>query len=186
MLLSGVLILALLAGLLRRGRLAALSQHGWRLPALPCLGLGLQIVAFLPNESASLVARTFTSTLHLVSYLVLLAFIWANRRTAWIWMIGLGLAANAIAISVNGGFMPVAPSALEGMGTSEVAATGVYNNSVLMTGETRMTMPSDVLPTPDWFPPRCAFSMGDILVAAGAVVLVQRLMRDSPALGENR
>ena len=82
--------------------------------------------------------------------------------------------------------MPVAPSALEGMGTSEVAATGVYNNSVLMTGETRMTMLSDVLRTPDWFPLRRAFSVGDILVAAGAVVLVQRLMRDSPALGENR
>jgi len=47
-------------------------------------------------------------------------------------------------------------------------------------------MLSDVLRTPDWFPLRRAFSMGDILVAAGAVVLVQRLMRDSPALGENR
>jgi len=186
MLLSGVLILALLAGLLRRGRLDALSQHRWRLPALPCLGLGVQIVAFLPNEGASLLARTFASTLHVMSYLLLLAFIWANRRTAWIWLIGLGLAANAIAIGVNGGFMPVAPSALEGMGTSEVAATGVYNNSVLMTGETRMTMLSDVLRTPDWFPLRRAFSVGDILVAAGAVVLVQRLMRDSPALGENR
>ena len=186
MLLSGVLILALLTGLLRRGHLDVLGQHRWRLPVLPLLGLGLQIVAFLPNESASLVARTFTSTLHLVSYLVLLAFIWANRRTAWIWLIGLGLAANAIAISVNGGFMPVAPSALEGMGTSEVAATGVYNNSVLMTGETRMTMLSDIWRTPDWFPLRRAFSVGDILLAAGAFALVQRLMRDSPALTESR
>src|SRR5437667_4129650 len=153
---------------------------------LALLGLGLQIVALLPNASAAIVARTSTSTLLLVSYLVLLAVIWANRRTAWIWLIGLGLAANAIAISVNGGFMPVAPSALEGMGTSEFAATGVYNNSVLMTGETRMTMLSDVLRTPDWFPLRRAFSVGDILLAAGAFVLVQRLMRASPALGENR
>src|SRR5437867_9641196 len=148
MLLSGVLILALLTGLLRRGRLDVLGQHRWRLPVLPLLGLGLQIVAFLPNESASLVARTFTSTLHLVSYLVLLAFIWANRRTAWIWLIGLGLAANAIAISVNGGFMPVAPSALEGMGTSDDAATGVYNNSALEAGGTRTTTPTGVLASP--------------------------------------
>src|SRR5439155_27253206 len=163
MLLSGVLILALLAGLLRRGRLDALSQHRWRLPALPCLGLGVQIVAFLPNESASLLARTFASTLHMLSYLLLLAFIWANRRTAWIWLIGLGLAANAIAISVNGGFMPGAPSALEGMGTSEVAATGVYENSGLMSGEGRMTMLSDISRTPDWFAHLRAFSLVAIL-----------------------
>src|SRR3989442_5845469 len=115
MLLSGVLILALLTGLLRRGRLDVLGQHRWRLPVLPLLGLGLQIVAFLPNESASLVARTFTSTLHLASYLVLLAFIWANRRTAWIWLIGLGLAANAIAISANGAGVALCGRCLAGV-----------------------------------------------------------------------
>src|SRR5207247_4825774 len=131
MLLSGVLILALLAGLLRRGRLDVLSQHRWRLPALPCLGLGVQIVAFLPNESASLLARTFASTLHMLSYLLLLAFIWANRRTAWIWLIGLGLAANAIAIGVNGGLVAVAPVALAGMGTCVPGAGGVLHHREL-------------------------------------------------------
>src|SRR5207247_4774758 len=90
MLLFGVLILALLAGLLRRGRLDVLSQHRWRLPALPFLGLGVQIVAFLPNEGASLLARTFASTLHVMSYLLLLAFICVIRRTALFLLIVLG------------------------------------------------------------------------------------------------
>src|SRR5207244_6520142 len=151
MLLFGVLILALLAGLLPRGGLVVLRQPRWRLPALPFLGLGVQIVAFLPNEGASLLARTFASTLHMMSYLLLLAFIWANRRTAWIWLIGLGLAANAIAIGVHGGFIPVAPSALERMGTSVVAATGVYNNSGLITRGNGLTILRYVLRTPDWF-----------------------------------
>lgn len=185
MLLLSILILALLTGLLRRGRLGVLSQHQWRLSALPFLGLGLQVVAFLPDENAS-IARTFAAALHVASYVVLLAFIWTNRRTPWIWLIGLGLAANAIAISVNGGFMPVAPSAIEELPTAEVAAAGVYNNSVLMGSDTRVTMLSDVLHTPDWFPLRRAFSVGDILVAVGAFALVQRLMRDSPAVGETR
>src|SRR2546426_2060433 len=133
MLLFGVLILALLAGLLRRGRLDVLGQHRWRLPALPFLGLGVQIVAFLPNEGASLLAPTFASTLHVMSYLLLLAFIWANRRTAWIWLIGLGLAANAIAIGVNGGVMPLAASAPAGMGNFWGGATGGYQHTGLMT-----------------------------------------------------
>src|SRR2546429_4299740 len=141
MLLFGVLILALLAGLLRRGRLDVLSQHRWRLPALPFLGLGVQIVAFLPNEGASLLARTFASTLHVMSYLLLLAFIWANRRTAWIWLIGLGLAANAIAIGVNGGFLPWGPLPLGGRGNFEGARPGASTNPGGLPGEHRTTTP---------------------------------------------
>ncbi len=186
MLLLSVVILALLVGVVRGGRISAFGGHRWRLPALPFLALGAQILAFLPDESASHPARMFAAVLHIVSYLIMLTFVWSNRRTSWIWLIGLGLAANTAVILANGGFMPVAPSALEGVADARVAAAGVHNNSVLLDQGTRLWALGDVFQTPEWLPLRREFSGGDSLVAIGAFALVQRLMRAHRGAGEAR
>jgi len=134
MFLLAVLVLALAVALVRKGGLLALAGHRWRLPVLPIAAVVLQVVGFLPDEAASEAGRAFAAAMHGFSYLLAAAFIWTNRRTPWLWLMALGLAANAAAVLANGGFMPVPPGAASGA-AAQVAARGYYNNGVLMTGD---------------------------------------------------
>ncbi|MDR7434373.1 MAG: DUF5317 domain-containing protein [Armatimonadota bacterium] len=166
MLLLAPLVLSLLLGFLRGGRIEALGEYRWRSALLPILALSLQIVAFLPDENASPLARAFTATLHVLSYFFLLAFVWMNRTTPWLWLVGLGLASNAVVILLNGGFMPV-PGGPEGF---------YLNNTVRVNGQARLLFLGDILHLPAWWPLARAFSVGDLLIALGIFALVQRLM----------
>lgn len=177
MLLLGVMLFSLIVGLARGGSLVAFGQHRWRFPFLPVLAVGMQVVGFLPDESASGAARAFAAVLHILSYLLAFAFIWVNRRTPWLWLMAVGLVANAIVILANGGFMPVSPEAVAGTPTAEVIGRGHYNNAVLMGTATRLWFLGDVLRTPRWLVPSRAFSIGDLTIAVAAFGLVQHLMR---------
>lgn len=180
MLLLGVLAAALAVGLLRRGDLAALGRVRWVAAVLPLVAIAVQVIAFLPEESASPRARLFAASLHLVSYALLLAFAWLNRRVAWMPAVGLGLLLNAAAIAANGGFMPASAVALLGS-PHDVAATGVSNNSIVMTPTTPLAVLGDIFRTPEWLPIRRAFSAGDVLLGLGAFALVQRVMTEGRA-----
>jgi hypothetical protein len=180
MLLLSVLATAVLVGVMRGGRLGVLGEHPWRARFLPFLAVSLQIVAFLPDESASLGTRTFAAWLHGASYGLVLAFVWANLRAPWMWLIGCGLVANAIVIFANGGFMPVQPGA-PGFANAEAAVKGLYNNVALVSQHTRFWLLGDIFETPGWVPLRGAFSIGDLAIGVGGFALVQRLMRTPPA-----
>ncbi len=174
MFLLGVLVLALAVALARGRSLLALADHRWRLPLLPLAAVVLQVVGFLPDEAASEAGRAFAAVMHGCSYLLAGAFIWANRRTPWLWLMALGVAANAAVILANGGFMPVPPGAASGA-AAEAAARGYYNNAVLMTPGSPLWFLGDVLTIPSWWGGRWAVSAGDLAIAVAAFGLVQRL-----------
>lgn len=172
-----VLLIALTVGMIRGGDLSVLSQHRWRWSLLPALAIVLQVLAFLPDVSIPGVARMVAASLHLSSYLLILGFVWINRKIPWVWLIGIGLAANFLVIAANGGFMPVSPNVLPGTSSAPVALKDVHHNSRLMGESTRLRFLGDVFRTPDWLWIRRTFSVGDILIGLGAFALVQRLMR---------
>ena len=174
--LFGMLVLSLVIGIVRRGDLGAIGRQRWRVPVLPVLALVLQIIAFLPDESAP-GARPFAALLHGLSYGLMVAFVLANRTIPWMLLAGLGVAANAIAIVANGGFMPVSSAALLSTPGVEIATRGHYNNAMLMAADTRLWFLGDVFKTPEWFPLRRAFSIGDLAIAIGTFAMVQGLMR---------
>jgi len=168
--LTAALVLAVLVGLLRRGRIRALGEYPWHQPLLPLVALGLQVIAFLPDENTSGAARLFAATLHIASYTLLLTFVWLNRAAPFLWLAGLGLAANSLAIAANGGFMPVPADAFLGSGSA------YYNNAVLWSNGLRLLPLADVFRIPAWREVQYAFSAGDLLVAIGVFMGVQRLM----------
>lgn len=184
MLLLGVLGLSLIVGILRGGRLTPLASQRWRGAPLPFLAVGAQVAAFLFDESATIGSQAFAAMMHADSYLLLLTFIYLNRDTPWTWLVGLGLAANAAVIILNGGFMPTAPGVLlPGTQGVEVVERGIVNNIALMGSQTRLGFLADRFRTPDWIGLHRVFSIGDFMLAVGAFALVQRLMRPAAQPG---
>src|ERR687890_1607929 len=124
MILGIAYLLCLLSVPLARGRLSALAdvqlQKAWLAGAAIAIQIG--IVSIFPGDLGPL-----GEPLHVLSYLLLGAFAWFNRRIAGLPIVALGGILNFVCITVNGGVMPADPDALAASGRSP--ASGGFINS---------------------------------------------------------
>jgi len=165
MFLVAIVLASALAVPLLGGRLGALAEVRLRLPWLLPAALAMQVVALdLPGVPGRL-----RPPLHVASYLVAGAFLVANRRLPGMPLVGLGAAANLLAIGVNGGVMPASRAALAAAGLP-LDPPGFANSAVL--ADPRLAFLGDVFAIPRGWPLANVFSVGDVLIAIGAVVAV--------------
>lgn len=130
--------------------------------------------------------------LFLLSYLILLAFVYLNLRRIGIAIIGAGLVLNFLPIVANGGLMPVTPETLARGDFPENVEVGEWvpgSKDVLLEREdVRLWALGDRFVLNDFLGGTIAYSFGDIILLAGLVVFlgelfVPRLRRD-PADGD--
>jgi hypothetical protein len=170
----------LLAGLLRaRKRKCKLEVPHLRWVWLVLVAYFLQWLAFrLPYLIGSLPQEIIPAGL-VASQLILLVFVWFNRRQPGVWMLGLGLALNFTVIVSNGGLMPISPETVARITSENTWEVGQrFANSkdiVLPAAEMRIGFLSDRYVTPGWFPYRVAFSLGDMFIGLGAFTLMWSL-----------
>jgi hypothetical protein len=195
MILALAVVLGLAVSLARhRGRtLDRIAAIPLRSAWLALLAVGLQLpllrAPMAPAGSIGLQMALFVASL-----VLLLVFVWRNRRLAGVLILGVGVICNLVVIVANGGFMPVAPETLVEINpgsTIEQWPEGVhYSNSkdvIRMRENTRLWVLSDVLVSPPPLPGAVAFSVGDLLIAAGIVVLLQgSRTQEKPVVKESR
>ena len=131
------------------------------------------------------------------SFVLLLAFIILNRRRVGFLVIGAGTFLNFLVIVANGGLMPVSPANMEKAGLGDELAelrlgdaAPMSKNVLLEEGDTHLQWLSDRF-TWECLGPFPVFSIGDIIIAAGLVVVLVELLlpliaraasRDRPSL----
>ena len=111
--------------------------------------------------------------LYLVSYGLVAWFLLANRRLTGMPLIALGAGLNLLAISLNGGVMPAAASALRIAG---IDTSGGFANSTAV-AHPKLLFLGDVIPVPGPWPIGNVLSVGDLLIFAGALYLLHRHCR---------
>jgi len=150
-------------------------RFGW----LVLVALAAQLVVIYAGFSDAAVLRRFIFP---SSYVLLLAFVILNRRRIGFLVIGAGMLLNFSAIVSNGGLMPVTPANAEkaGMGYKiegvELGEAIPRSKNVLLeASDTHLRWLSDRF---TWISdsPFAVFSIGDIVVAAGLVVLLVELL----------
>ena len=171
-----VLALAVAAGVavgwLLGGRLGRLADLRLRAMWLFYVAIGLQIVAFPSGALPWSVGDGVATGLWLCSYAVLVVGAALNLRVAGTAVIGLGLASNLAAVLANGGHMPGLPAALRASGKT---FRGAHMNEVV-SAHPHLPWLVDRWVVPHWIPGGNVFSVGDVLIAAGAVVMVAMAM----------
>ncbi|HYM57335.1 MAG TPA: DUF5317 family protein [Solirubrobacteraceae bacterium] len=170
MLIGAALVLCILTVPVAGGRLAALADLEFRRAWIAVAALAAQVlvVSILPGD-----AYGFSAEIHLASYALLGAFVWANRHVHGLLMVGLGGALNFAAIATNGGVMPADPDAIAAAGLAEEAG---FSNSA-PTHDAPLGFLGDAFAVPGWFPIHNVFSVGDVLIVLGAFLVLHRATR---------
>ena len=181
MILALAVAVGLVIGLARyRGRaLSRIAALPLRSPWLALLAVVFQLP--LLRAGAGFIDRIrVQQALFFLSYLSLLILVWRNWRLTGVRILGLGVICNLVVIAVNGGLMPIAPQTLTQINPGSLPSQwlaglhyGYSKDIILLPEQTRLAMLSDQWVIPPPFPWPVAFSLGDVLIALGIVVLLQ-------------
>jgi hypothetical protein len=168
-----VVALAVVVGIpLLGGSLAALGQVRLRGRLLLAAGVAAQLGAAAAAAAYPALSRGF----HLTSYAALALVLWANRALPRLWAVALGGGLNLVAIAANGGVMPASAAALRAAG---LAGDDRFTSSAALP-HPRLAVLGDVFATPRWLPLANVFSVGDVILAIGLVLVVHALARRPP------
>lgn len=169
MILSLSVIAGLLASLVR-------ARVGRRRLTPPDFSFAWLAVAAIILQTAALRWGSDTQVaLGLVtSQSLLLVVVWFNRSRPGMSVLGVGLLLNLLVIILNGGLMPITPEMVGSLGISEWQPgqrLGATKDIVLPVADTRLWVLSDrfFLQLPSY---SVAYSIGDVLIAAGAFWLM--------------
>jgi hypothetical protein len=158
------LVLGPIFALLLGGDLSRLLQVRFRLSWTVLAALGIQLYVFIgPGQELE---PDFRLGLHIGSYALLLLFVTANLRLKTMIPVLVGVALNAVAITANGGVMPVAADAAGAAGIEADPTASVSLEA------DRLTFLGDIFAIPQPLPLTNVFSIGDILIGFGMVAFI--------------
>jgi hypothetical protein len=152
----------------RLGALAELHFKGVRW-LLGALAVQVVILELVPEENKGLLGAV-----HVSSYVAAGIFILANRHIAGMLLVGLGGALNAIAITANGGVMPARAGALETAGLP-LHDDGFMNSGLVH--DAHLPWLGDVFGVPSSWPLANVYSVGDVVLVLGALVVLHKACR---------
>ncbi len=161
-----IMLVGVLSVPLAGGRLSLLADLRLRAVGLLSGALLVQvlILAVLSDGNPTILGATYVAT-----FVAAGAFLWLNRRIPGILLLGLGGALNATAIIANGGVMPARAGALEAAGRPIVEDR--FRNSTAVT-DPHLPWLGDTFAIPSGVPLANVFSVGDVVIALGAFLLL--------------
>jgi len=165
--------------LIRGGKIDRLVSLPFRHVWLVFLAFGIQFSLRLPSLAGLQTLQLVAPYLYPVVYFILLFCFCLNFRVPGVRVLAAGSLCNLVAILANGGKMPVSGESLTALGHSalrDAFAAGESLTHTIITPGTRLPWLADVLVGSPPFPSPTIFSIGDLLLALGVFVLVQRCM----------
>lgn len=171
----GIAFIALI--LIYKKKIKNLIHISIRLPFLLFLSFLIQfLVVFLGGKEVNFILR-FGPLFYVMSFLLLLSVLYQNSHIKGMKIIFLGIFINLLAITMNGGQMPVAPGALNKAGLDtlyETVKSGNYVTHTLMTESDNIIakIAGDIIPITPPHPRPRVISIGDIVMTIGIIYML--------------
>ena len=174
-----LIIISIIIGLLRNGKLSSLSQISLKRIELIVLAFLIQGgLVFFGTRKVKIVLD-YSSYALAFSYVVLLIAVWYNEKLKGMKIIALGIAFNFMVIVANGGRMPILLGSLYKAGLNDIALIlkeGSHVTHTLISEKTLFRFLADVIPLPSPLPDPSVISFGDFLMFCGVFSLIQNAM----------
>ncbi|MBU3143027.1 DUF5317 domain-containing protein [Clostridium sp. CF012] len=162
------LIFALIIGYILKGNIRNLENVDIKCTYLVFIAFFIEFFIVVSIRKVSFNIGIFTYILDSIMYILLIIFIYFNRKNKYIVLMGLGFLLNAIPIFLNGGAMPVSAKAAEAAGlTLNMSKEGLYS---LINENTRVWFLGDIIPLT--FLRNFAISIGDIIAVIGLMLFI--------------
>jgi hypothetical protein len=184
MLLLYAIAAGLIAGRLRGGRVRNLERLELAWWPLAIAGLLAQLILFA-RPVAEVVGQA-GPWLYVVSTGLVFVVMLCNLRVPGVAVIAVGATLNLAAILANGGYMPSSPQAWLALTGSPDLPVTTYTNVALIGAGTALPFLGDVFVLPSFVPMAAPFSVGDICIAIGALILLVRAMAEPRAKGREQ
>ncbi len=168
------IILGVIIGWLRKGRLKHLSRinlKGWPLILVAVL---IQAAIWVDFTISFQYLNVFYSSLYILSFILLVMFFFIQGSQPGFVIIGLGILLNTLVISANEGMMPVDSTNLPSYVLEELASGEKSPFHAAIDEDTRLEQLGDRIAVP--YDHNRLLSIGDIVLAAGVVILIQQNM----------
>ena len=177
MLLLYSIAIGLLIGRVLGGRVRNLEHVHFVWWQLALAGLAVQLVLFADPVQERVGAEG--PVIYVASTLAVLAALLRNLRLPGMAIIAVGAVLNLVPIVANGGFMPSSPEAWRELTGVAAVPVAFYSNSVLIGPDTLFPFLGDIFVFPRPLPMATLFSIGDTIIAIGAVLFLVVAMRPS-------
>lgn len=184
-----ILTLAIIIGLIAtlvRSRLTnrTLTLPKFRLEWLVFVSVIPQVLTFYIPIVGQRIPEAVVPVIQFITMLGLLVFCAFNFFQPGVWLLGLGLVSNFLVIFLNGGWMPILPETLHRMVPTQPieiwevgARLGLTKDKIFTYEDVYLVFLIDRFTLPEWIPYKVAFSLGDIFISIGVVVLLWSLSR---------
>lgn len=180
-----VVLLSMLVGFIRRGRLNHLGlipiRHAWLF--LPPFVL-VAIVKYVGLYGGDPNQYPWLPIVNITQFATLLIAVLVNIRVYGMSIAGLGVFSNFLAMTFNGGYMPMSARALRIAGMSQLLDPDSIERFVrhsIITPATNLKLLTDIIPIPGvLFIAADVLSIGDVLVAIALFALIQHYMCTPP------
>lgn len=153
-----------------------------KVPWLVFLAVIPQLLVFQIPALGRHIPDALASVVLVSSQVLLVGFALVNFSQPGVWALGIGLAANLLAIVSNGGWMPISPETvrliLPSLPNDFPLANrrlGLSKDWIIPTDEMNLAWLSDRFTLPGWVPYQVAFSFGDVIISIGAILLLWSL-----------
>ncbi len=169
-------VLAVLVGLLRGGKWGNLTLYKFNGSWLVLAAILVQVSIFNPWWEKYVNDGMITNLIYCLSIILLIIFILRNFNLTGMRLLGAGIVSNGVVIIANGGYMPSSLNSLKHILSAERIAriengSALYN-IILITDNTKFKFLCDIF----YVPGINVYSVGDVLVALGAFVVIQQIM----------
>lgn len=173
------LVIGLALGFALGGRASGLNELTFRWRWAVMVGIVTQVLLF--STPLTRMVGALGPVIYVGSTALVLAAILVNRRITGMPVVALGAISNLSAIIANRGYMPADPAALAAVGQT---ISDTYSNSAIVTDPALQPL-TDIFALPTWLPFANVYSIGDVVIAIGVVIVIVAAMRGaaSPARG---
>ena len=169
------LVIGLAVGFALGGRASGLTALTFRWRWAVLVGIVTQVLLFSTPLNGAV--GPLGPVIYVGSTALVLAAILVNWRITGMPVIAIGAISNLSAIIANRGYMPADPAAMATLGQT---ITDGYSNSAIVADPALWPL-TDIFALPAWLPFSNVYSIGDVVLSLGVVIVIVAAMRSAPS-----